>query len=140
MAEIVREALVAAAPEVVFDVVADVERYPDFLPDVKSVRREADRVTMTVQAGPIELRFTNRARFDRPRAIDLDLVEGPFKTMRARWSFEPAPGGTRVRYQAQFELALNLPGAGRIAAAALAANADRTVQAFRQQAEARASS
>src|SRR5262245_47409311 len=105
MARIVEEALVAAPPEVMFDIVAAVERYPEFLPDVKRVTRDGDRVEMVLQAGPIEIGFTSRARFDRPRQIHLALVKGPFKTMHARWDFVPADGGTRVRYEADFELA-----------------------------------
>lgn len=136
MPEIRREARIAAPPEQVFDVVADVERYPEFLGDVRAVRRTGDLIEMTVQGGPLELRFTNRARFDRPSAITLDLVSGPFKTMHARWTFEPAEGGTRVTYLADFDLALKVPGAGRMVAAALAANAERTVEAFRRRIEA----
>ncbi len=138
MNRIVREAFVAAPPGIAFDVVAAVERYPEFLGDVKAVRRTGDIVEMTVQAGPLELTFANRARFDRPRRIDLDLVRGPFKAMQAAWQFTPEAGGTRVRYEAAFELALKVPGAGRVVAAALAANAERTVEAFRQRAEAAA--
>lgn len=135
MTEISREARIAAPPELVYDVVAAVERYPEFLSDVRSVRRQGDLVEMTVQAGPVELTFTNRAAFDRPRAIELDLVKGPFKAMRARWSFEPSAGGTLVRYHASFDLALKVPGAGRVVGAAMAANAERTVEAFRDRAE-----
>ena len=137
MTEFAREARVAAPPATVYAIVADVESYPGFLSDVRAVRRTGDLVEMTVQAGPLELTFVNRVRFEPPSAIHLDLVRGPFKTMSAVWRFTPLGAGALVRYEARFELALRVPGAGRVVAAAIAANAERTVDAFRRQAEAR---
>ena len=59
--------------EQMFDLVADVERYPEFLPWVidARVRRHDPRtlfVSMTVASGPLRKRFTTRAVLDRPNS------------------------------------------------------------------------
>ena len=63
-------------PEQLFDLVADVERYPEFLPwllaaDIR--RRDGDRVWVEMVIGTrfLQRRFTSRARLRRPRRIDI---------------------------------------------------------------------
>jgi ribosome-associated toxin RatA of RatAB toxin-antitoxin module len=101
-------ARVAAPIECVYEVVADVERYPEFLSDVAAVERRDDVVAMTLRLGLLSARLVTRATFSPNQAIDLELVDGPFRRFSARWSFAPADdgSGTEVRYRAEYELPL----------------------------------
>ena len=82
-----------------FDLVADVEKYPLFVPlcsalKVKS-RTEKDGVTilvadMTVAYKILREMFTNRVTLDRPGLkILVEYLNGPFKRMQNRWTFHP---------------------------------------------------
>jgi ribosome-associated toxin RatA of RatAB toxin-antitoxin module len=127
-------AVVAAPVELVYHVVADVERYPDFLPDVARVEREADVVAMTVKLGVLPVRLVSRARFDPPRSIDLEQLQGPFRRFHAMWTFEASGGATSIGYRADYALPL-LGGAlaglmGGPARALLEAQVQRQIRAF----------
>ena len=81
-------------PEQLFDIVADIERYPDFLPWCVAARvrsREGNLITADVVIGfkMFRERFTTRNVLDRPRRIDVTYHEGPFKYLNNHWLFEP---------------------------------------------------
>jgi ribosome-associated toxin RatA of RatAB toxin-antitoxin module len=119
--------------ETVYQVVADVERYPEFLPGVQEVvRREANVVEMTVRLGPIDVTWTSTATLTPHESIVIELVEGPFRQMDVRWEFRPQGDGTWVKYTTDFALRLPVPGIRRIAAMAIRANTETTLRAFRQ--------
>ncbi len=85
-------------PEQMFDLVADVERYPSYLPWLQEShirRREGDRlwVEMTVGAGPINRSFTTAARLDRPKRIEIVGDDPMFERFEQIWTFEPAEEG-----------------------------------------------
>ncbi len=95
-------------PEQLFDLVADIERYPEFLPwcvGARIVRREEDRVLADVIVGFKALRetFTSKVTFDRPSAIDVEYQKGPFRHLENRWEFEPAEGGCTIGFFIDFE-------------------------------------
>ena len=95
-----------------FDLVADVERYPEFVPLCRSIRvkqrsqqgnREIIIAEMTVAYKLIRESFTSRVTLDRERlAILVEYLDGPFSRMENRWVFHPehsrngedAPGRT----------------------------------------------
>ena len=95
-------------PEQLFDLVADVERYDEFLPWVVAVRVRSSSETETVADlvvgfNAFKERFTSRVMKDRPRKICVDYVEGPLKYLKNEWRFEPAPqGGTNVHFSVDF--------------------------------------
>jgi ribosome-associated toxin RatA of RatAB toxin-antitoxin module len=95
-----------AAVELVYQVVSDVEQYPAFLPDVSRVERSGDVVAMTLRMGLVPVKLVTRATFTPPHAIELQMVEGPFRSFRARWTFTPSGDGTDVAYDADYELPL----------------------------------
>jgi coenzyme Q-binding protein COQ10 len=97
---------IAAPVDLVYQVVADVEQYPTFLPDVAAVDRRDDIVAMTLRMGLISTQLVTRARFTPHQTIELSLVEGPFRRFDARWTFAPAGAGTDVTYHADYELPL----------------------------------
>ena len=124
--------VIDAPLEKVYQVVADVIRYPEFLPGVQEVTQDGDLFEMTVSLGPIEVTWTSRAVFEPYESIETRLVEGPFRHMDVRWEFIPHGDQTQVRYTTDFELYLRLPGIGRIVAKAIEVNTESTMQAFRR--------
>ena len=92
MTVIERSALLAHPVEQVFDLVADIERYPEFLKGCVGadiLKREAMQVTATLRlsrAG-ISHGFTTHNTMQRPHRIDLALVDGPFTHFAGHWSF-----------------------------------------------------
>lgn len=109
--DIRRSALVTFSPEQMFDLVIDVERYPEFLPWVASAelheRSSHDLLaSMEMQRAGVRERFTTRNSFDRPGFMTLQLVQGPFRTLDGRWTFTPiAEAGTRIELEMRFEFA-----------------------------------
>ena len=100
------EASIAAPVDLVYRAVADVERYPEFLPDVTRVERRDDVVSMTLRMGLLPVTLVSRVRAAPFETIDLALVDGPFDRFEARWTFEPRDGFTHVRYRADYALPL----------------------------------
>ncbi len=102
-----RRHLKYAAPQL-FDLVADVERYPEFLPWVIAarIRHRTDStmlVDMTIGAGPLRKRFSTAAVLHRPHRIDISSHDPLFDRFEQRWTFEPATsGGTNVEYHVDF--------------------------------------
>jgi ribosome-associated toxin RatA of RatAB toxin-antitoxin module len=109
--EIKRSALVTFSPEQMFDLVIDVERYPQFLPWVAGAelhqRSERDLLaSMSMTRGGVTERFTTRNEFDRPAYMTMQLVVGPFRLLAGRWTFTPiGSAGTRVELEMRFEFA-----------------------------------
>jgi coenzyme Q-binding protein COQ10 len=84
-----------------FELVADVEHYPQFVPLCKSLNmrqqtqdgegRDVIIADMTVAYKFIRETFTSRVTLDRPKLeILVEYLEGPFQRMNNRWSFYPA--------------------------------------------------
>ena len=83
-----------------FDLVADVERYPEFVPLCKSLKirqrtpkpdgTEIVIADMTVSFKLVREAFTSRVTLDRPNLkIMVEYLQGPFSNLENRWSFEP---------------------------------------------------
>ncbi len=86
------------SPAQMFDLVADVARYQEFLPWVVATRiRQRDEQSiladLIVGFGPLRETFTSRVALDRPQAINVDYVEGPLKQLHNSWRFKPDDGG-----------------------------------------------
>jgi coenzyme Q-binding protein COQ10 len=95
-------------PEQLFELVADVARYDEFLPWVVAVRvrssSEAETVAdLVVGFNAFKERFTSRVTKQRPGRIVVDYVEGPLKYLKNEWRFDPAPdGGSDVFFSVDF--------------------------------------
>jgi len=83
-----------------FDLVADVERYPEFVPLCRSlkIRQRTPRpdgtevviADMTVSFKLVREAFTSRVTLDRPNLkILVEYLQGPFSNLENRWAFEP---------------------------------------------------
>lgn len=100
-------------PEQMFDVVADVAAYPDFLPWCVATRIrstvDGDDGTlmvadMVVGFNIIREQYTSRVTLNRPDRIDVEYQNGPFKYLENHWVFEAVEGGgCRVDFHVDFE-------------------------------------
>lgn len=135
--------IVKHQPKAMFELVSDVERYPEFLPlcetlVVHSRGHKADGVeeilaTMTVGYGPINESFTTRVQLDRENCrILVNYVDGPFRHLENTWVFHPHPVGCKVDFSIVYEfrsIALGMM---------MGAMFDRTFRKFVEAFEARA--
>jgi coenzyme Q-binding protein COQ10 len=95
-------------PEQLFDLVADVARYPEFLPWCLAARireRSPNAITADLLIGfkMVRERFTSRVVLDRPRRIDVSYTEGPFRHLNNHWVFEAQPDGCVIDFYVDFE-------------------------------------
>jgi coenzyme Q-binding protein COQ10 len=91
-----------------FDLVADVNHYPDFLPWVIATRIRSDSETLAVADLVVGFRsiketFTSRVNKHRPGSIVIDYVEGPLKYLHNAWKFESdGKGGVNIDFCVDF--------------------------------------
>ena len=94
-------------PEQLFDLVADVGHYQDFLPWVAATRIREDSETemvadLIVGFSALKETFSSRVKKSRPHQIDIDYIEGPLKFLHNHWKFRAVPGGTEVDFCVDF--------------------------------------
>ncbi|HEY0314834.1 MAG TPA: type II toxin-antitoxin system RatA family toxin [Sphingomonas sp.] len=95
-------------PEQMFDLVADVARYGEFLPWVAAVRVRSDGPTemvadLVVGFKGISERFTSKVGKQRPDRLHVDYLEGPLKYLTNDWAFRPdGQGGSFVDFTVDF--------------------------------------
>ncbi|HEV7318299.1 MAG TPA: type II toxin-antitoxin system RatA family toxin [Ensifer sp.] len=105
-----------------FDLVADVEHYPQFLPlcEALTVRSRKERdgkvlllADMTVGYKAIRETFTTQVLLNKAeRTIDVKYIDGPFKYLDNRWRFEPSgEGQSIVHFDIDYEFKSRILGA-----------------------------
>ncbi len=115
-------------PKQMFELIADVARYDEYLPwclAVRITKREDDQLwaDLVVGKGPFRETFTSRVTLDpgeddagqgqgqgegegdaRPPRIDVEYIKGPMREMTNHWVFRPgADGGTEIDFEVEFE-------------------------------------
>jgi len=109
MREVRRSALLPFSPLQMYELVADVRRYPEFLPWCTSAEvldEDGEHVTVKLGMGLGLARasFTTRNRLLPGTGMELQLVDGPFRVLEGQWVFSPiAEAGTRVMLELRFE-------------------------------------
>ncbi len=94
--------------EQMFDLVADVARYKEFLPWVIATRVRSDSETemvadMVVGFKSFRESFTSRVTKRRPEMIDVIYVDGPLRDLDNEWHFTGLPeGGCRIDFSVEF--------------------------------------
>ena len=94
--------------EQMFDLVADVGRYAEFLPWVVATRVRSDSehemiADMVVGFKSLREKFTSKVVKDRPRMIDVHYVDGPLRDLDNTWQFTPLEdGGCEVDFCVEF--------------------------------------
>jgi ribosome-associated toxin RatA of RatAB toxin-antitoxin module len=134
MKRIARSAIVECSAEAFYALVEDIEAYPSFLPwcaatQVRERSPERTVATLTLAAKGLRQSFTTENTNQPGRAIDMRLVEGPFRHFGGHWRFTPlSPEAAKV------EFALEYAFSSRVIAALLdpvfSLIADSTVTAF----------
>ena len=103
---------VAYSQEQLFDLVADMGRYPQFLPWCVAARVRNKSETgafcdLTIGFGPFRESFTSRVTLDRPNRVTVAYEKGPFRYLNNHWDFtaDPKgyPAGCRVDFFVDFE-------------------------------------
>ncbi len=108
--------------EQMFDLVAGVEQYPQFLPlcEALTVRSRKERdgkvlllADMTVGYKAIRETFTTQVLLNKAeRTIDVKYIDGPFKYLDNRWRFEPSgEGQSIVHFDIDYEFKSRILGA-----------------------------
>ena len=97
-------------PEQMFDLVADVASYDQFLPWCIASRinkRESERVfyaDLVVGYKMLRERFSSKVILDRPHEISIEYLRGPLKNLRNRWKFIRQPDGScLIDFTVEFE-------------------------------------
>lgn len=116
MRQVKRSAIVPYSATQMYDLVADVERYPEFLPwctAAEVLSREGEDVTarLALARGRARAQFTTRNRLVASQFLEMHLLEGPFKALEGRWDFRGiGEAGSRVELSMSFETLGSLTG------------------------------
>jgi coenzyme Q-binding protein COQ10 len=126
-----------------YAIVADVERYPEFVPWCAGLRvlgRETHGAQETMVAETLvgyksfRERYTSRVLLDpAARTIDVAQTDGPFRQLENHWRFTPDGEGCRVNFSIVFEFKSRM--LGMVAAAVLGPVMTRMTDAFESRAK-----
>ncbi|MGH8474451.1 MAG: type II toxin-antitoxin system RatA family toxin [Methylococcales bacterium] len=111
MTKIQRSALLRFPAALMFDLVDDVESYPDFLPwceASKVLLREEGLVEARLDVARSGLRksFTTRNTFQNKNSMRMSLIEGPFHRLEGMWTFQPLrQDASKISLDLEFEIA-----------------------------------
>ncbi|MDP1600333.1 type II toxin-antitoxin system RatA family toxin [Phenylobacterium sp.] len=137
------EKILPYTPDQLFQLVGNVDAYPEFVPWIQSMRTwnarsEGEGVSLVdAQAGVgfafLKEKFSTRVRRDAAtRQVDVQLLSGPFKHLANRWRFIENDGGTKIEFDIDFEFK------SRLLSGMLAANFHHAVDKLMSCFEARA--
>ncbi len=118
MSEHSESRIVPYTADLMYAVVADVERYPEFLPWVVALRvksrmsegpHEIAIAEMAVGYRALRERYTSRVTLaPAARTIDVVAIEGPFHRLENHWRFTPEGAGAKVEFRVVFEFSNRL--------------------------------
>ncbi|MBV6271995.1 type II toxin-antitoxin system RatA family toxin [Alcaligenaceae bacterium CGII-47] len=100
-----------------FDLVADVARYPEFMPwcggaHVRHQDEHGMEATIQISIAGIRQSFTTRNDHDYPNRITFHLVDGPFSSLTGNWTFQPlGDDGCKVLYTMEYAFSSRTLGA-----------------------------
>lgn len=100
--------IVPHTPQQMFDLVIDIEHYPDFLPWCVRCRKSRQQprqfvAEMTFSIKGISDTFYTLDKIDPGKKVEVNLISGPFNYLVNVWQFTPAPnGGTSIDFMIDF--------------------------------------
>ncbi len=109
MIEIKKTAIVLHTPEQFFNLVADIDNYPKYLPwcsETKIKTQNENEVIGTVFIEYLKIKsyFTTRNIYTKFTKIDIHLIDGPFKELSGYWSFSPlGETGCKIEFVLKYE-------------------------------------
>jgi ribosome-associated toxin RatA of RatAB toxin-antitoxin module len=138
MKEIARSAIVEHAAAQMFALVDDIEAYPGFLPWCLEAKVDESgprkRASLTAGMAGVRQSFTTENENEPDRAIDMRLVEGPFRHFSAAWRFTPlGENACQVQFELRYEFASRT--LGRLLEPLFDQIADTMVDAFTRRAD-----
>ncbi len=116
MPTISRSALVEHSAKSMFELVCDIEAYPEFLPWCNGARVDEQSDThqlaaVSTAAFMKQSTFCTRNRLESDRLIAMELVDGPFKQLSGEWRFtELSPDACKIELDIEFEFASTIVG------------------------------
>lgn len=130
----------AFAPEQMFALAVDIERYPSFIPwcrRAEIVGRDGDVLVVDNHfgAGPVDAGFRTRAQPQPPGRLEITSAEAPFRKFLLVWSFTPLPGGG-CRVEAEVTLSMRSPLLHGLARLTMPEASRKIIRRFRERAEA----
>lgn len=93
MHNVQRSVLVPYSAAQMFDLVAAVDKYPEFMPwcggaEIHARDEHGMQASITIALAGIRQTFTTRNHHQYPHRIDLELVDGPFSALAGHWVFQ----------------------------------------------------
>lgn len=110
MTVVQKSALVRYSAQKMFDLVDDIESYPEFLPwcsGSRILRREGDIVEaeLMINKGGFKKSFATRNKLDQGGRITITLLKGPFTFLEGQWNFMPLrDDASKISLDLEFEL------------------------------------
>jgi len=114
MASVERSVLVGYPAQQMYNLVDDVERYPEFLPWCAGTRVEtrdgrSTRATILIDYRGIKQSFVTENRTHPAERIEIHLVSGPFRKLEGLWLFTPlAPDACKIQFRLHYEFSNRL--------------------------------
>ena len=107
MAVVHKSVFLGYSTEQMFDLVADVDRYPEFLPWVIATRIKSDSETemvadMLVGFKALKEKFTSRVVKSRPGELRVTYIDGPLRDLDNTWRFRNVEGGCEIDFAVDF--------------------------------------
>lgn len=102
-------------PQQMYDIVLDIERYPEFLPwctraEIVDRMPDENKLYASVSAGYTlySETYLSKVTFIKNRQIEACYIEGPFENLETKWTFEPHVGGCELEFFVEFEFSKSL--------------------------------
>lgn len=133
-----RSALVPYSAQQMYDLVADIERYGEFLPwcgGARILSHEGEKLeaSIVIAARGLNRAFTTANRMQSGRRIEMNLKEGPFRKLHGDWRFTPlSENACKIELDLAFEFEHSI--VGRILGPVFIPFANGMVDAFHQRA------
>jgi ribosome-associated toxin RatA of RatAB toxin-antitoxin module len=94
---------IEAPISLVYDVVADVAKYPEFINDVPNATVDGDIAIMTLRVGPMKIPLKTRIEAEPLKFTRWTMIDGPMKSLVGQWSFEGNDERTTISLEAKVE-------------------------------------
>lgn len=138
MYKVNRSALLHYSARQMYDLVVDIERYPEFLnwcSSTRIVERSEHEVVASIDISfkGLHRSFTTRNRMDNGRSVRIELVDGPFRTLNGIWNFiELDEGSCKIELDLEFDFSTAF--LARIVGPVFSQIANRQLDAFQRRA------
>ncbi len=109
MAKVEKSVLIGRSAQLMFDLVDNVEDYPQFLPWCSQTRvefRDEEKTVATLHINYLSVKsyFTTENEKESPLRMSIRLVDGPFRRLEGFWRFKPlAENACKIEFQLAYE-------------------------------------